>query len=377
MNPFKYGSPVDGDFFVERKELKRTVMSFLTNQIHCVLIGPRRFGKTSFILDLHQEFKQLHYVTLYVDTFNVTGHRDFLQQLINAVSSKKNSAQRFFQGFLQVLKKTKPELSVDQSITLSTAFKVSVADHKLSDEEVKQLIIDTLHSLSDLGDRVCITFDEFQTIGNLDDKGWLEATLRSAIQMSKNVSYLFSGSRHGIIHDMFNNSARPFYRSCQLIDFPPLGPEFTQWIIERFNHVGIHSEPNVITHLRELVDDTPNYVQMVCFHIVASEIKQVDTHVIEATLDLITRQNSYPYQTILNSLTPVQRRVLRLAACERKTLFSKENLEKYEIKSGAHVSQALNTLIGKQILDAGTKKGRVVFDDPLFAIWVQKEFSGS
>jgi len=56
-NPFKFGDPVEGEYYLPRPEFAKTIMQFLANRIHVVLIGPRRFGKTSFVLDLLQELE--------------------------------------------------------------------------------------------------------------------------------------------------------------------------------------------------------------------------------------------------------------------------------------------------------------------------------
>ncbi len=377
MNPFKYGDPVEGEYYLERNSLKKSVITFLEHQINIVLIGPRRYGKTSFIIDLITDFKARDYNTIFIDVFNVTSHRDFLNQLIAAVSKKKKLAKRLIEWLKTIPKQFKPALEWEAGSNDTPSLKLSLQAYKLDDDQVKQLISNALGALETLAPKSLVAFDEFQTIGQLEDKGWLEATIRSKMQIQKNVSFLFSGSRHGVIHDMFNNPSRPFYRSCQLIDFPKFGPEFTQWIIQRFKSVGIKCAAEPIDYLRRLVDDTPNYVQMACFHLVAHEIKNIDPAAIDQALRKITAQNSYPYQTILNSLSPIQQRVLRLAACEEKSIYTKEILAKYEIKTGAHVSQAIKSLVSKQILDESTGRGVVIFDDPLFKIWLRNEFSTS
>ncbi|MBI2606885.1 MAG: AAA-like domain-containing protein [Deltaproteobacteria bacterium] len=376
MNPFKYGDPVQGKYYLDRKELNKSVLTFIESQINVVLIGPRRYGKTSFILSLIRNLDKIGYTTISVDVFNVTSHRDFLNQFLSAITQKKTILKRFIEWLKTVPRQFKPALEWEADSGASPNFRLSLQAHKLSDDQVKQLIADALDSLKTLSEKTFIAFDEFQTIGQLEDNGWLEATIRSTMQLQKNVTFLFSGSRHGIIHDMFNNPSRPFYRSCQLINFPEFGPEFTDWIIGRFKEIGIQCAPETVDYLRKIVDDTPNYVQMACFNLVADEVRNVDREEIDSVLRRITAQNSYPYQTILNSLTPVQQRVLRLAACERKAIYTKDILEKYEIKTGAHVSQAIKSLVSKQILDESTGKGAVIFDDPLFAIWLRNEFAG-
>ena len=375
MNPFKYGDPVQGEYYLDRNQLNKSVLTFIESKINVVLLGPRRYGKTSFVLNLISNLDKKGYTTVFVDVFNVTTHRDFLNQFMGAISQKKTVAKKVIEWLKKMPKQFRPALEWEAESGAFPNLKLSLQAHKLSDDQVKQLISDALGSLELLAQKTFIVFDEFQTIGKLEDDGWLEATIRSKMQLQKRVSFLFSGSRHGIIHDMFNNPSRPFYRSCQLIDFPSFGPEFTDWIVQRFHIASVECPPESIDYLRKFVDDTPNYVQMACFHLVANEVKKIDPKAIDSVLRRITAQNSYPYQTILNSLSPVQQRVLRLAACEGKAIYTREILEKYEIKTGAHVSQAIKSLVSKQILDESTGKGVVIFDDPLFKIWLRNEFA--
>jgi hypothetical protein len=195
------------------------------------------------------------------------------------------------------------------------------------------------------------------------------------MQQLKNTSFIFTGSKRGIIYEMLNNHSRPLYRSCQSIEFPSFGREFTDWIIDRFSKVDIRCDEKAIQHLRNLVQDTPNYVQMVCFHLVAQGKKHITIQEVEHALNTVVRQNAYAYQTLLNTLTATQQRALRLAAKEGKQVFSKDLLKKYEISSGPALASALKALKEKSILDEeGTGRGTVVFDDPLFAIWLKNSF---
>ena len=370
MNPFRYGDPVEGDFFLTRASLHDAVSNFLENKINVVLIGPRRFGKTSFILNLLKQLETKDVATLYVDVFNVTSHRDFLQQLLDKLSKKKSVKNKFKDWLKKSVSRLQPEIDFQsQSVSLS------LSEHQIGSEDVKQLIMDAFDEIPKLGDDVCVVFDEFQTVGSLDDNGWLEVTIRGKMQLHRNTAYLFSGSRHGILHDMFNTVSRPFYRSCQLVDFPAFGPEFDEWLIDRFRRVSVSCDPSAMSYLRAQVDHTPNYMQMVCFHIVALGYERVDREVIQTVLNQIASQSSYAYQTLLNSVTTTQQRVLRLAAIETKGLFAKQVLQKYEIKSAAHVSQAFVSLSDKQIIDSGPGRGQVTFDDPLFAYWLRMMFS--
>lgn len=61
---------------------------------------------------------------------------------------------------------------------------------------------------------------------------------------------------------------------------------------------------------------------------------------------------------------------------EQENIYSKELLSKHEILGGPVLASSIKSLKRSQILDEGTAKGKVIFDDPLFAIWLRNEFDG-
>jgi hypothetical protein len=370
VNPFKFGDPVDGEYFLPRPELAHVVSQFLEGRIHVVLIGPRRFGKTSFVLNLLKEFEKKSFAYLFVDIFNITSHHDFLHQILRALKLKKNWKEHI-KHWGKSLTNLRPKVSTDLDSTKGQS-SISLSFDVSPQRDVKELIQDVLNELEKLGSRDIIAIDEFQKVTEIEDGGWLEGTLRTHMQQMRNTSFLFTGSRRSIIYDMLNNHTKPFYRSCQPMEFPSFGHEFTDWILERFLEVGIHCKREAIEHLRGLVQDTPNYVQMACFHLVAQRVERVGLKEVDATLTTIVQQNAYAYQTLLNTLSPTQQRVLRLAANETKQVFSKELMTKYEITSGPALASSIKALKNKGILDEeGTGRGRIIFEDPLFAIWLK------
>lgn len=369
-NPFKYGAPVEGEYYFPLPHFMRLVRSYLDNRINVVLYGPRRFGKTSFILNLIKEEEKQKKTCLLIDIFNITSHRDFLQQILRALKSK--------QGWGQKLKDKLSNLKLVPSAEFDPAGQMSYSVHPdfNSDKDVKILIQDTLAAFGKLDEDVLIAIDEFQKISQLEDAGWLEATIRTQMQELKNTVFLFSGSRKSVIYDMLNNQNSPFYKTCQVVDIPILGDDFTDWIIDKFNSVDIECDKNAIIELRKLVHDTPNYIQMACFHLVtAQNVTQINVKTIHEVLYTIVKQNAYAFETLLNSLTPLQHRVLRLCANEPAAIYSRELIDKYEISSGAALATSINSLKQRGILDTSSKKGQVIFDDPLFRIWLQREFS--
>lgn len=372
VNPFKFGDPVEGDYYLPRPELENFVSQFLRNRIHVVLIGPRRFGKTSFLLNLLHKLSVQSHPHIFVDIFNITSHRDFLHQMLRAMKGKPGLIDTLKSLFASIAK-IRPKVTTQiDAATGYPSFDFTLDSALSSEVDVKELIQDVFSGLNKLGNGLIFAIDEFQKITEIDDGGWLEATLRTYMQQLKNTAFIFTGSRRSVIYDMLNNPSRPLYKFCQPIEFPAFGDEFTEWVLKRFKDVGIKCNYEAIQHLRKIVQDTPNYVQMVCFHLVALGKNNITIEEINNALKIVVRQNAYAYQTLLSTLTPTQQRTLRLAAKEGKQIFAKELLGKYEISSGAALSSAIKSLKEKEILDEeGAGRGTVIFDDPLFAMWLK------
>lgn len=366
-NPFKFGDPVAGEFYFPLSGLSKSVNTFLRDQINVVILGPRRFGKTSFINQVLRE-QTFANAALVVDLFNVNDHQDFLRQLTMAIS--KNAS--LWENLTGWLKKKQLKVTTTVASDGRPEWSTALADN---DGDVRTRILETLQSLAALEERVLVVFDEFQSVADLDDEGWLEASLRTVMQTNKSVSYLFSGSRKSIIHDMFNNPKRPFYGSCQLLQFPVMPAEFSDWIVSRFSVAGIRADRGEIDYLREVVRETPNYVQQVCYHLVADGVQQVTREAIDEALKMIVKRNAYAYQTLLRTLSGNQQKVLRMAAKVGSSVYSREIYQQFGIKTGAHVSQAVNALKKNNILDEDSAKGVLLFDDPAFAIWLRTEES--
>src|SRR3989338_870673 len=171
-NPFRFGDPVQGDYYLPRPELGKTVFQFLKNRVHVVLIGPRRFGKTSFTLNLLESSEKQSYTCFFIDIFNITSHKDFLQQTLRAMKSKKGW-KRPFKELIDLIPNLRPKILAELD-SLSGQPSLGLTFDKSSDKDVKELIQDVLAGMDNIGQRVIIAIDEFQKIAEIDDQGLLE-----------------------------------------------------------------------------------------------------------------------------------------------------------------------------------------------------------
>ena len=66
---FQVGKPVKGNAFVGRDKEIKEIQTYLEMGQSVVLIAPRRFGKTSLVLEVLRRMKRKKHYTGFVDIF--------------------------------------------------------------------------------------------------------------------------------------------------------------------------------------------------------------------------------------------------------------------------------------------------------------------
>ena len=86
-----------------------------------------------------------------------------------------------------------------------------------SEETLKEIFT----YLNQSGVECYIAIDEFQQIMEYPEKG-VEGLLRSYIQFTPNVHFIFSGSKKHLMESIFFSIKRPFYQSTQKLFLAPI-----------------------------------------------------------------------------------------------------------------------------------------------------------
>ena len=82
MNPFKFGTIVEGDFFTDRAEETALLGQKLDSENHIVLISPRRFGKSSLV---YKVLSGIDRPQIQIDLQYTLSVEDFAAQLVKSV----------------------------------------------------------------------------------------------------------------------------------------------------------------------------------------------------------------------------------------------------------------------------------------------------
>ena len=104
MNPFVFGEAVGEEQFIDRKEELKNLVRDLTDGQKIFLIAPRRYGKTSLILEAGKKLAWKGTKVIYVDLFKTASIEQFVAAFSKSISGMRKlnfeSAVRFIKDFI-------------------------------------------------------------------------------------------------------------------------------------------------------------------------------------------------------------------------------------------------------------------------------------
>lgn len=366
VNPFKYGADIPiGEFFADRKKEKMELANAMKKGQRVMLFSLRRYGKTSLIHNVLLHLKRQGFIVAYIDLSTITDKT----QLINHYKTlflKIVSKQWFLSWAQKFLAQVKIQYS-DFTLDFSG----------MNDGEINKLVENTLDLPNQLSSKkkkkVIIAFDEFQEINQLNGKN-LENLLRSKIQFHNNVSYIFSGSKHHILLNMFDTPDRPFYKAAKIMELKKI-PEkdYSEFIKDKFIETGIDINEKIIKKILVETENHPYYVQQLCHEIwdicklnMTKEV--IDGHIKMACNTVLSDQEAV-FQLTWELLSPGFKRFLIGILTINDSIWSKNFKDKTNLTEGG-IQHAVKSLSENYIIEKN--KERIIFSDIFFKEWIKK-----
>ena len=362
-NPFIFGSLVFEENFCNRKKEIEELKKDINNGQNILIYAPRRFGKTSLIFKVKEELKDFKFI--YIDLMTITSIEEFINIYFNEIAKSLETPLektiKFFKEFLNFRPNIKATINDMSKITFGLDFSKREAPNVL--EEVLNLPLKYAQK-----NNICIVFDEFQEIENLE----IENKLRSIIQNHSNkVSYIFLGSKKSIIQAIFSDIKRPFYKSVKHLILNPINKEeWNKCIKEDFKKTNKIIDDVFIDNIFNITKGFPYYTQEICYEIWELTDKKVNEEIFKKTIDnLLLKEREY-FIAIWDNLTKNQRITLKIIILTNgENIYASEYTQ--EMIKIPSLQAALKTLIEKDIID---KKGNIYyFQDPFFEFWLKSE----
>ncbi len=354
-NPFLISGYVSPEYFCDRQAETATIINALSNERDITLISPRRMGKTGLIKHTFHTIKEQNpeIITIYVDIFATQTLGDFVKLLANAVLGQLDSApQKAFNRVVQFLKSCRPTMTFDE-ISGIPEFTIDIAPN--SEETTLKEIFEYINSSEK---RCYIAIDEFQQITEYPEHG-VEALLRSHIQFTPNVGFIFSGSKQHIMQQMFLSAKRPFYQSAQLLSLEKVDRS----IYYSFAHNFLPAlDEDVFNNLYDNFDGHTWYVQYVLNRLYSYQ-STPDDALVKRAISEITNEYAYSYQALLEAYPPLAVRLLRAIASEgcAPQITSGDFIARHKLKAASSVNSAAKKLVDRELIYK-TSNGYIIYD---------------
>lgn len=359
-NPFKFGSIVDGRHFTNRTDEISRANEILKSDNHLIIISPRRYGKTSLIMNVAGQTKR---PIIALDIQMITSVTDFAAQLLKRIYRiyPFERVKQYVRNF-QII----PTISVNP---ISNA--VDVSFHPESAKEpVLEDVLNLMEQLSSTRKKLIVIFDEFQDILRIDKD--LLRQLRSIMQHHRKINYVFLGSQESMIRGIFETKKSPFYHfgmTFQLGKIPQV--DFDDYLRNRFK--GVYSRPSELSRaILQISKCHPYYTQQLAF--VCYEIlKQNPVHedVIGEAREELIRMHDMDYERIWASFNNTDKKLLIGLSDSGLSPLSVSFYRKYNIGASSTSFSSLKRLKENGFIVKSEKTYEI--EDPFFSFWLKQK----
>lgn len=374
-NPFTYGGRVSGDAFCNREKEVEELLGDIRAGQHIILFSQRRFGKTSLVWKVLEEARKDGIIPVYVDLYPISTLGEFIEEYAKAIARTLSTYEKAIKLMRGLFSRLYLSMGVDPSG--NPQWNVGF-DRNREIESFDELISCVENYLKRKGKRGVVVFDEFQQITETNGEK-IERRLRSAIQTHEQVCYLFVGSKKHMIHDLFSNPNRPFYRIGKILPLEKIAvADLRSFIEKRFNEAEVDVDTNALEVIVETTECHPFYTQYLC-HVLYDimEDRHIRADDVPKAVDFLLHRESTAYMNTWDLLTNRQRQAL-VALSETvpgESPFRTEMLRKFNMSQPAIMIRALKSLVGKDLVDK--EDGRYEIIDLFFKRWIKTSISQS
>lgn len=364
-NPFVvYG--YDGpDTFCDREAELEKLKKAVENGRNVTLLAERRIGKTGLIKHFFNSIAADGKIKcIYVDIFATGNLSEFTTKFAEAIIGSMDSqfdkallaATRFFKSF-------RPEISIDP---LSGGPVFSLGIHPRT---VESTLKECFEYLKAHGEAI-VAIDEFQQIANYPEKG-VEAMLRSYVQFLPDTRFVFAGSRHHMMAEMFCSAKRPFFNSTQTIPLERIDAgKYFVFAKDLMATGAIDLKRGVFDFAYSLFDGVTWYMQTVLNRLY--ERRNASEDAVRSVVEELIEERKWEFAALVGALPEGSARLLKAVAKEGsvREITSGDFIAAHSLRSSSSVHMSLKKLVNDEIL-YHTHDGYIVYDR-LFGFWLRR-----
>lgn len=364
-NPFLTAGYAGEEYFCDRRHETDRMIAAFENDRNLTLIAPRRYGKTGLIRHALAKMPS-EFTGVYLDIFSIEDLAMFTAAFSTAVVGALDSpVEKTLSAVARFFKSCRPTITPQEDGTPRFSFDIAPS-------AARATLDDAFAYLKAKDRRVVVAIDEFQQIAEFPEKG-VEALLRSHVQFVPWVRFVFAGSRHHVMSEMFGSAKRPFYQSTEILSLGPIAPdEYARFAQRHFAARGDRVDEKIFHRLYERFGGITWYMQAVLNKIWESGRGFTSASQIDDAVDSLVEASSIVFHDLFRSQNEASRALLRAVASDGCVAAptSGDFLSRHGFASHSTVRSALNDLVSNDLLYQ-TDSGYVVYDR-LFGIWLSR-----
>ena len=349
-NPFTIKSYESKDLFCDREEELQLMLRNCENRSDTTLISQRRMGKTGLILRLFDELKDVRpdIHTIYLDIFASRTFDDFIKLLAEAAMRSFQPKTSIGDKLLTFIKSLRPQLSFD-NITGEPQLQITYQTAHEKEYTLRGLF----EFLDSQGDHTIIAIDEFQQIRDYPEQN-IEALLRTYIQQTHNLTFIFCGSKKHMMADIFSNVKKPFYNSTVFVSLGKI-PEtsYSDFIRKIFadHHKSITDE--ALMFILDWTRRHTYYTQQLCHTIYANGSVSITIEDVKKACEQLMKQSETVFLQYRQMLTDKQWNYLIAVAKEGSVqqITASAFLKDYKIGSPSVSRRLVEALCEKGLIN--------------------------
>ena len=372
-NPFIVKGYIASEYFCDREKETAQLISNIKNGRNTAMISERRMGKTGLIEHVyHRPEIADYYYTFLIDIYSTGTLREFVFLLSKHIfETLRPRGQKFIDKFFATITSLRPALKLDH-ITGIPVFDIGLGEIRQPEVSLEQIF----QYLEVANKRCIVAIDEFQQIAKFPEKN-VEALLRTHIQRCRNTDFIFAGSVHHMMRDIFFTASRPFYQSVSPMSLGPIEEKkYVDFAAGFFRDAKIDIAGDVIETVYRWFDGHTWSVQRVFNEIYGRTSRggSVDVPACSQAVKDIADSYETMYHSWMANLTERQKEVLIAIAKEGKAteITSAEFIRKYGLQSASSVQSSVRQLITKDIVVR--EMGGYSILDRFFATWLRAAY---
>ncbi|MEG1738292.1 MAG: ATP-binding protein [Odoribacter sp.] len=373
INPFVVTGKIEPQYFCDRIQESARLVKSITNGNNMVIISPRRMGKTGLIQFCYYkpEVKN-NYYTFFIDILHTSSLREFTyilgKEIFETLSPRSKKMATLF---IQTLKSINGKFGFDPLTSLPT-FNV-----ELGDIDRPEYTLEEIFKYLATSDKPCIVaIDEFQQISKYPEKN-IEALLRTHIQKIVKSNFIFAGSERTMMQSMFLSSARPFYRSSDIMELNAIEKSiYVPFIVDHFESRNRKIKSENVDKVYDLFKGHTFYIQKTFNESFAdtSEGDECTQEIIRTAIDSMIAYNETIFREILSNIPEKQKVLLYAIAKEGEAtqIFSADFIKQHNLATASSIQAATKQLLEKDYITEVNKVYSVT--DKLFAMWINQVY---